>query len=192
MTNASRKTMPKLIGLSGSLRKGSYNSALLRAAAELAPAGTEVEIASIAGIPLYDGDLERERGIPAPVAALKDTIAAADGLLLVTPEYNSSMPGVFKNAIDWLSRPATDIDRVFGNKPVAIMGATPGRAGTRLAQSAWLPVLRALGARAWFGEQLYVAGAAQVFDAQGRLIDEKVRKLLSEFMAGFAAFVSAK
>jgi NAD(P)H-dependent FMN reductase len=192
MTNASRKTMPKLIGLSGSLRKGSYNSALLRAAAELAPAGTEVEIASIAGIPLYDGDLERERGIPAPVAALKDTIAAADGLLLVTPEYNSSMPGVFKNAIDWLSRPATDIERVFGDKPVAIMGATPGRAGTRLAQSAWLPVLRALGARAWFGEQLYVAGAAQVFDAQGRLIDEKVRKLLSEFMAGFAAFVSAK
>jgi NAD(P)H-dependent FMN reductase len=184
--------MPKLIGISGSLRKGSYNSALLRAVAELAPAGTTVEIASIAGIPLYDGDLEREQGIPAPVAALKDRIAAADGLLLVTPEYNSSMPGVFKNAIDWLSRPATDIERVFGDKPVAIMGATPGRAGTRLAQSAWLPVLRALGARAWFGEQLYVAGAAQVFDAQGRLIDEKVRKLLSEFMAGFAAFVSAK
>jgi NAD(P)H-dependent FMN reductase len=184
--------MPKLIGISGSLRKGSYNSALLRAVAELAPAGTTVEIASIAGIPLYDGDLEREQGIPAPVAALKDRIAAADGLLLVTPEYNSSMPGVFKNAIDWLSRPATDIERVFGDKPVAIMGATPGRAGTRLAQSARLPVLRALGARAWFGEQLYVAGAAQVFDAQGRLIDEKVRKLLSEFMAGFAAFVSAK
>jgi NAD(P)H-dependent FMN reductase len=184
--------MPKLVGISGSLRKGSYNSALLRAAAELAPAGTEVEIASIAGVPLYDGDLESAQGIPAPVAALKDKIAAADGLLLVTPEYNGSLPGVFKNAIDWLSRPPADIDRVFGNKPVAIMGATPGRAGTRLAQSAWLPVLRALGTRAWFGEQLYVAGAGQAFDVQGRLVDEKIKKLLSEFMAGFAAFVNVK
>jgi NAD(P)H-dependent FMN reductase len=184
--------MTRLIGVAGSLRRGSYNAALLRAAAELAPAGTEVDIASIAGIPLYDGDLESEQGIPHPVAALKDKIAAADGLLLVTPEYNSSMPGVFKNAIDWLSRPASDIDRVFGNKPVALMGATPGRAGTRLAQNAWLPVLRALGTRAWFGEQLYVAGAAQVFDAQGRLVDEKIKKLLSEFMAGFVAFLNVK
>jgi len=184
--------MTRLIGVAGSLRRGSYNAALLRAAAELAPAGTEVDIASLAGIPLYDGDLESEQGIPQPVAALKDKIAAADGLLLVTPEYNSSMPGVFKNAIDWLSRPASDIDRVFGNKPVAIMGATPGRAGTRLAQNAWLPVLRALGTRAWFGEQLYVAGAAQVFDAEGRLVDATITKLLSKFMAGFAAFVNVK
>lgn len=184
--------MAKLIGISGSLRKGSYNGALLRAAAELSPAGTAVEIGTIAGIPLYDGDQESEHGIPQPVSALKDKIAAADGLLLVTPEYNGSLPGVFKNAIDWLSRPASDIDRVFGNKPVAIMGATPGRAGTRLAQTAWLPVLRALGARAWFGEQLYVAGAGQVFDPQGRLVDEKIKQVLSEFMAGFAAFVSAK
>ncbi len=184
--------MVKLIGIAGSLRKASYNAALLRAAAQLAPAGTEVEIASIAGIPLYDGDLERERGIPSPVAALKDKIAAADGLLLVTPEYNNSMPGVLKNAIDWLTRPPDDIPRVFGDKPVAIMGATPGRGGTRLGQNAWLPVLRTLGTRAWFGEQLYVAGAAQVFDAEGRLVDEKVKKLLSEFMTGFATFVNIK
>lgn len=184
--------MTRLIGIAGSLRKGSFNAALLRAAAQLAPAGITVEIASIAGIPLYDGDLESERGIPAPVTALKDKIAAADGLLLVTPEYNNSVPGVFKNAIDWLSRPDKDIERIFGDKPVAIMGATPGRGGTRLAQSAWLPVLRALGARAWFGGQLYVAGAAQAFDADGRLVDEKVKKLLSEFMAGFAAFVKGK
>ncbi len=184
--------MPKLIGISGSLRKGSYNAALLRAAAELAPTGTEVEIASIAGIPLYDGDLESERGIPPVVAALKDKIAAADGLLLVTPEYNNSLPGVFKNAIDWLSRPGSDIDRVFGNKPVALMGATPGMGGTRLAQSAWLPVLRALGTRAWAGEQLYVARAGQVFDASGALVDDKVRELLSRFMAGFAAVLNAK
>lgn len=184
--------MTRLIGIAGSLRKDSYNAALLRAAAELAPAGTEVEIASIAEIPLYDGDLESERGIPEPVAVLKDKIANADGLLLVTPEYNNSMPGVLKNAIDWLSRPAKDIERVFGDKAVAIMGATPGRGGTRLAQNAWLPVLRTLGTRAWFGEQLYVAGAGQAFDAEGRLVDEKIKKLLSEFMAGFATFVKVK
>jgi NAD(P)H-dependent FMN reductase len=184
--------MTRLIGIAGSLRKGSYNAALLRAAAQLAPAGTQVEIASIAGIPLYDGDLESERGIPAPVTALKEKIAAADGLLLVTPEYNNSMPGVLKNAVDWLSRPADDIERVFGDKPVAIMGATPGRGGTRLAQNAWLPVLRTLGTRAWFGEQLYVAGAGQAFDPEGKLVDETIKKLLSEFMAGFAAFVNVK
>jgi chromate reductase, NAD(P)H dehydrogenase (quinone) len=184
--------MTTLIGIAGSLRTGSYNAALLRAAAESVPAGTTVEITSIKTIPLYDGDLERERGIPAPVAALKDAIAAANGLLLVTPEYNNSMPGVLKNAVDWLSRPADDIERVFGNKAVAIMGATPGRGGTRLGQNAWLPVLRTLGTRAWSGEQLYVAGAARVFDAEGRLVDETVRKLLSKFMAGFVAFVKGK
>jgi NAD(P)H-dependent FMN reductase len=152
----------------------------------------EVEVASIAGIPLYDGDMESERGIPEPVARLKDTIAGAAGLLLVTPEYNNSMPGVLKNAIDWLSRPPKDIPRVFGNKPVAVMGATPGLGGTRLAQAAWLPVLRTLGTRPWFGRQLYVAGAGQAFDADGRLVDETVRKLLGEFMAGFAAFVGTE
>jgi NAD(P)H-dependent FMN reductase len=99
---------------------------------------------------------------------------------------------VFKNAIDWLSRPAADIDRVFGDKPVALMGATPGMGGTRLAQSAWLPVLRTLGTRAWAGDQLYVARAGQAFDEEGKLVDEKVTKRLSEFMAGFAAFVNAR
>jgi NAD(P)H-dependent FMN reductase len=186
------ETMARIIGIAGSLRTGSYNAALLRAAKELAPAGVEVEIASIAGIPLYDGDLESERGIPEPVGQLKDRIAAADGLLLVTPEYNNSIPGVLKNAIDWLTRPAKDIPRVFGDKPVAIMGATPGMGGTRLAQTAWLPVLRTLGTRAWFGKQLYVAGAAQVFDPAGRLVDERTRTLLSELIAGFAAFVDIK
>jgi chromate reductase len=180
----------RLVGIAGSLRKGSYNAALLRAAAELAPAGTQVEVASIRGIPLYDGDLEAEQGIPALVAELKDRIAAADGLLIATPEYNNSLPGVLKNAIDWLTRPSRDIPRVFGDKPVAIMGATPGGGGTRLAQTAWLPVLRTLGTRAWFGKQLYVASAGEVFDAEGRLVDEKIAKHLAGFMAGFAEFVS--
>lgn len=180
--------MTHIVGIAGSLRRGSFNAALLRAAAEVAPAGTTVEIASIAEFPLYDGDLESAQGIPAPVARVKDLIAAAQGLLIVTPEYNNSMPGVLKNAIDWLSRPGADIPRVFRDRPVAIMGATPGPGGTRLSQAAWLPVLRTLGTRPWFGKVLYVAGAAAVFDAEGRLVDEKVRRQLTEFMAGFAAF----
>src|SRR5262249_42079945 len=124
-----------ILGISGSLRRGSYNSMLLRAAVELAPEDTRIDVASIAGIPLYDGDLEAEKGIPEPVRQLKDRIAQADGLLLVTPEYNNSIPGVFKNAIDWLSRPASDIPHVFGGRPVALAGATPGRGGTLLAQT---------------------------------------------------------
>jgi len=183
--------MKTVIGLSGALRKGSSNASLLRAASELSPAELTIEIATIAGIPLYDGDVERESGVPAIVAALKDRIARADGLLLVTPEYNSGIPGVFKNAIDWLSRPASDIPRVFGGKRVALMGATPGRAGTRLSQNAWLAVLRTLGAQLWTGEQLFVAGAGQVFDEQGVLVDAAVRKLLTRFMAGFAKEVGA-
>jgi len=182
--------MTRIVGIAGSLRQGSYNEALLRAAAEVAPAGTEVEVASIAGIPLYDADVERERGLPAAVTELKERIAAAAGLLLVTPEYNASIPGVFKNAVDWLSRPPQDSAKVFGDRPVALLGATPGVGGTRLAQAAWLPVLRALGARVWSGRQLYVAGATQVFDPAGALADEKVRRLLAEFMAGFAQFAS--
>lgn len=181
--------MTKIIGIAGSLRKASFNTALLRAAVDLTPTGVEVEIASIAGIPLYDGDVERDQGIPEVVATLKDRIAAADGLLLVTPEYNNSVPGVFKNAIDWLSRPPKDIPRVFGDKPTVLIGATPGMGGTRLSQSAWLPILRTLGTRVWFGKQLYVASAGQAFDAEGRLVDEKIRKVLTDLMSGFSAVV---
>src|SRR5688572_16999117 len=156
---------------------------------ELAPRELGLEVESIAGIPLYDGDVEAASGVPAIVAALKDRIAQASGLLLVTPEYNQSIPGVFKNAIDWLSRPGQDIPRVFGGKPVGLIGATPGPAGTRLAQTAWLPVLRTLGCEPWFGKQLYVANAGQVFDAGGTLVDAKVRELLTAYLAGFAKFV---
>lgn len=184
--------MATIIGISGSLRTASVNSALLRAASELAPAGTTVEIASIRGIPLYDGDLEAASGVPQVVTDLKDRIAAADGLLLVTPEYNNSIPGVFKNAIDWLSRPASDISRVFGDRPVAVIGATPGRGGTILAQAAWLPVLRTLGTRAWFGGRLMVSGAGKVFDGNGVLVDEGIRSQLQAFMAGYVAFIETR
>jgi chromate reductase, NAD(P)H dehydrogenase (quinone) len=184
--------MSVVIGISGSLRKGSFNTALLRAAVERAPAQLTIEVASIRGIPLYDGDVEAESGIPPAVAALKDRIASADGLLLVTPEYNQSLPGVFKNAIDWLSRPGGDIARVFGMKPVGLIGATPGQGGTRLSQTAWLAVLRALGAQPWFGKQVYLGGAGQAFDASGKLVDERSARLLSEYLEAFSTFVAAQ
>ncbi|MES2713502.1 MAG: NADPH-dependent FMN reductase [Pseudomonadota bacterium] len=184
--------MTKIIGLSGSLREGSYNSALLRAAAEVAPAGAEVTIGTIRGVQLYDGDVEAAEGIPAPVAALKDAVAAADALLLVTPEYNNGIPGVFKNAIDWMSRPSADIGRVFGGKPVAVIGASPGGFGTILGQNAWLPVLRTLGAEPWFGGRLMVSRAQGVFDAAGALTDAAIEAQLRRFLEGFVAFTRSR
>ena len=182
--------MTTIVGLSGSLRSGSFNTALLRAAAESMPAGATLEIGSIKGIPLYDADLEKASGIPDVVAALKERIVGANGLLLVTPEYNNSIPGVFKNAIDWLSRPAADMPRVFGNRPVAVIGASPGGFGTLLSQSAWLPVLKTLGTRAWFGGRLQVSRAGDVFDASGTLVDERIREQLRKFLDGFVKFAA--
>ena len=179
-----------IVGLSGSLRRGSYNSALLRAAVQLAPPGCTIDIASIRDIPLYDGDLEAAHGAPPPVADLKERIAAADGLLLVSPEYNHSIPGVFKNAIDWLSRPPADIARVFADRPVGVIGATPGPMGTTFAQTAWLPVLHTLRTRPFFGKSLYVSGAGKLFDADGRLTDNDLRERLRTYVEAFAAFVA--
>ncbi len=181
----------RIVGISGSLRVKSFNAALLRADVELAPPGVTVDIASIGSVPLYDADVESSQGLPPPVIELKEKIAASDGLLLVTPEYNNSMPGVLKNAIDWLSRPAADIPRVFGGRPVAVMGATPGGFGTILSQNAWLPVLRTLRTRPWFGPPMLVSNAAKVFDASGALADEEVRRRLQEFLKGYVDFIRA-
>jgi chromate reductase len=179
-----------IIGLCGSLRRGSFNRMLLRAAAETAPPGTSIEPESIRDIPLYDGDLEEEQGIPSAVQRLKDRIAEADGLLIVTPEYNHSMPGVLKNAIDWLSRPADDVLRVFGGRPVAIMGATPGPGGTALSQAAWLPIVRTLGMRPWFEGRVLISDAFTVFDAHGRIADAAMSQRIRTFIEGFAAFAA--
>jgi chromate reductase, NAD(P)H dehydrogenase (quinone) len=180
--------MTRLLGISGSLRRGSYNSALLRAAARLMPADATLEIATIRGIPLYDGDVEAQ-GIPAAVSALKEAIVASAGVLLVTPEYNNGIPGVFKNAIDWLSRPSSDIKRIFAGKPFAVMGASPGGFGTILSQVAWLPVLRTLGTQFWSGGRLQVSRAATVFDDAGGLKDAAIEEQLRQFLAGYVAFV---
>lgn len=184
--------MTSILGIPGSLREGSFNLALLRAAVELTPNGCSLEVVPIRGIPLYNADIERSEGSPAAVTSLKEKLLAADGLILATPEYNSSIPGVFKNAIDWLSRPPTDIPRLFGDRPVALCGASPGAGGTRLAQVAWLPVLRTLGMRPWFGKSLALGGAHKAFDADGHLRDEKLREQIRQFLAGFTRFVTAK
>lgn len=182
--------MSTLLGISGSLRKASFNTALLRAAQALMPEGAALEIATLHGIPLYDGDLEAAEGIPPAVQALKARVRACDGLMLATPEYNSGIPGVFKNAIDWLSRPASESAALFGGRPVTLIGASSGGFGTILAQDAWLPVLRALGLRPWFGGRLLLSRAGSVFDSEGRLAEAEATRLRG-FLAGFVASLGA-
>src|SRR6516164_7552801 len=184
--------MTKLIGISGSLRRGSFNTALLRAATKLVPSGTQLVTETLHGVPLYDGDVETAQGLPQRVTELKEAIAAADGLLLATPEYNNSIPGVFKNAMDWLSRPPADIPRIFGGRPVAVIGASPGGFGTILSQNAWLPVLRTLGADLWSEGRLLVSRAQGVFDQSGALTDAAIKDRQRDFLHGFVAFAGSR
>ena len=183
--------MTRILGISGSLRSASFNTALLNAAATLVEAPVEIEVVTLHGIPLYDGDLESQSGLPQAVVDLKARAMASDGLLLSTPEYNNGVPGVFKNAIDWMSRPGADKTSVFANRPVAIMGASPGGFGTNLAQGHWLPVLRTLGTRPWFGGRLMVSRANTIFNDAGELTDDAVRDRLREFLQGYLEFVAA-
>lgn len=180
-----------ILALSGALRRASYNTALLRAAARLVPPGVTMAVHTLHGIPLYDGDVEAE-GIPEAVTTLREAIRAADGLLISTPEYNNAIPGVLKNGLDWLSRPSGEGARLFGGKPTALMGATPGGFGTVQSQDAMLSVLRAFGNDFWMGGRLMVSRAATVFDAEGQLVDDKVRGQLEPFVTGFVEFVKRR
>lgn len=181
--------MTKLVGIAGSLRRQSFNRALLGAAADLMPEGAALEILSIDDFPLYDGDVEADEGVPAAVERAKDALAAADGLVIATPEYNGGMPGVAKNAIDWLSRPSDDIKRVFHGKWVALMGATPGYFGTAFSQAAWLHVLRTLRMRLWTDAGPFYLPQAGKLIEDGVLGDAEQRARLADYMAAYVTRV---
>ena len=172
----------KVLAIAGSLRKGSYNKLALRAAMELKPADMEIEDFDIAAIPPFDDDL-REQGYPPVVQELREKVRAADALLLVTPEYNYSVPGVLKNAIDWVSRPPS---QPFDDKPVAIMGASTGRLGTARAQYHLRQIAVFVNLHVLNRPEVMISGAAKAFDASGRLTDEGARKLIAELLVNLA------
>jgi chromate reductase len=176
----------RILGIAGSLRAGSYNRSLLRAAQELAPAGMEITLHDIAEIPLYNGDVEA-KGDPPPVAAFKSAIRDAAGLLIATPEYNYGVPGVLKNAIDWASRPSEG--SVLNGKPAAIMGASPSTRGTARAQLQLRQSFVFTQTLAMLGPELLVARAHEKFDADGRLTDEGTRGYARKFLEAFATWI---
>ncbi|QDF98415.1 NADPH-dependent FMN reductase [Azoarcus sp. DD4] len=161
----------KVLGISGSLRRASFNTAALREAVRLAPAGMQIDIADIADIPLYNEDVYAQ-GFPPAVERLRQQIRAADALLIVTPEYNYSMPGVLKNAIDWVSRPP---DQPFAGKPAAVMGASPGRLGTARAQYHLRQSMVFLDLLLLNKPEVMIGNAGQLFDDTGALTDEATR-----------------
>jgi len=180
----------RILALGGSLRENSRNRTLLNEAAVLAPPRTELDLtasAVIGSLPLFNQDIIERDGFPPEAVALKAALRAADGLLLATPEYNWGIPGFLKNAIDWASRPAADIGHVFGDLPVALIGAGGG-SGTRYAQTAWISVFRYLKMRPWFGESLFVERSAERFDQDYRLTDEATREQLRTVVTGFATY----
>jgi chromate reductase, NAD(P)H dehydrogenase (quinone) len=179
----------RVLGISGSLRRDSYNSGLLRAAADVLPPGAELEIFDgLKAIPPYDADDDLGLG-PEPVRQLRDAIADADAVLIVTPEYNASLPGVLKNALDWASRPhATNPLR---GKPAAVVGASTGMFGAVWAQAEGRKVLATIGARVLDAE-LPVAEADERFDAEGRLTDPEVEERLGEIVTELVEAAEAR
>jgi chromate reductase len=176
-------------GIAGSLRADSYNRALLRAAVELAPPGLQLRVFDRVGnLPLFDQDVEAD-GDPEPVAALKRAILESAALLIASPEYSRSVTGVLKNALDWAARPPRN--PTLSGKPVAIMGASPGRFGTVNSQRTLREILRACGCQVMPRPELYVGGAADVFDEKGRLADEATQKRLQRLLDALAEWSSA-
>ncbi|MFO0576783.1 MAG: NAD(P)H-dependent oxidoreductase [Polyangia bacterium] len=175
----------RLVALCGSLRKKSYNRALLDAAAELAPAHVSIERIEIGDFPLFDQDVLDEQGLPQPARRLCAAVAAADGLLVASPEYNYSVPGVLKNAIDWASR---DRSMPFANKALGIVSASPGNLGGARMQYHLRQIAVFLNLHVLNRPEVLVSRAAEKFDAEGRLTDEETRKHLATFMQALAAF----
>jgi chromate reductase len=174
------ETPLRILGIPGSLRAGSYNRALLRAAAEVLPPGVELDLFTLEGIPPYNADVQSQ-GDPEAVAALKQRLAEADAVLIATPEYNYSIPGVLKNAIDWASRPPKTCS--FRKKPLGIIGASSGESGTIRGQLAIRQVFVFLDSYVMSQPELRVTNAGQRFDAAGVLIDEELRERLRVYMA---------
>lgn len=184
---ANTQTSPlKVLAFAGSLRRESYNRALIRAAVELAPTDMDVTIFDIADVPLYDGDVE-DAGDPEGVTRFKQAIAAADGVIMATPEYNHGVPGVMKNAIDWASRPPRDA--VLARKPVAIFGASPGITGTARGQSQLRQAFEFTESYCMPQPEVLVFRAHEKFDAEGRLTDERTRQGVARFLTAFADWV---
>ena len=178
----------RLLGFAGSLRTGSYNRALLRAAAELAPEGMRIEIHDLDGIPLYNADVEAA-GDPAEVVRFKDAIRQADALLIACPEYNHGVPGVLKNAIDWASRPARAAP--LGGKPVGIIGASRGMTGSARGQSQLRQSFVFTNTYAMLQPEILVARAHEKFDEAGRLTDESTRAFLAKYLVALREWIAA-
>ena len=184
--NAGTRETLTVLGISGSLRSGSFNTGLLRAAQELAPKGIEVKIFDLNDIPLYNGDVEAD-GDPQGVATLKAAIRAADALLIATPEYNHGPSGVLKNAIDWASRDRGDGS--LAGKPVTVIGAG-GASGTARAQQQLQSILSETGALVMVKPGVLVPMAWEKFDGQGRLVDAQTRTVLQGHLATFAEWIA--
>lgn len=172
-----------VLAISGSLRQGSFNTMALRAAQKLAPAGMKIDMADISRIPLYNDDV-RAAGEPAAVVELKAQVRTADAVLIVTPEYNFSIPGVLKNTLDWLSRPP---EPPFDGKVVAIMGASPGPVGTARVQYDLRKVLVFMNAFTVNKPEVFIANAAGKFNAQGELTDETTARFIGDLLVALQA-----
>jgi chromate reductase, NAD(P)H dehydrogenase (quinone) len=175
----------RILGIAGSLRRGSFNAATLRTAQELAPAGMTIDIFDITTIPVYNEDV-RQQGFPAPVEDLRTRIKSADGLLIVTPEYNYSIPGVLKNAIDWASRPP---EQPFDGKPVGIMGASAGAMGTGRAQYHLRQCFVFLNGYVMNRPEVMIPTAQNKFDANGKLTDQPTRDFMTAHLTALKAWV---
>jgi chromate reductase len=180
----------RILCLAGSLRRDSWNRRLLQAAVAHAPAGVSAHVYdALAAVPMFNEDMEQAAPEGPPgVRALRAAIAAADGLLLATPEYNHALPGVLKNALDWLSR-ASPQGEVLADRPVAVLGASSGPWGTRLAQASLRQVLHTCGALVMPSPTLFVAHATERFDPRGELADSALQATLAGFMNAFAAWI---